>query len=343
LEIFERFNPVNGYNKKMNLSVQDKKSIASWSEKATDPLPLGLLTTGDERSAKLKGFAEDLATLAPGLDIKPEKKDGLPALTVGPRITFHAVPLGTELGPFLDTLAETDRPTEMFPPALRKALGALKVPAPLKLFVSPGCPFCPGVARRLIALARENDLISLTVIDGALFPEAAEAEAIRSVPTVLLDEDFRWTGTVNQEEIVDAMVNRDPAKLGATTLRAMMEAGEAGRVAKMMIAAKKIFPALIDLLTHEKWPVRLGAMVTVKILAEAAPGLAARGAGPVWERFAGVDDRIQGDLLHVLGEIAPLAMAAAIEAVEGGPYHEEVREAAAEAVEKIHLRHHTAA
>ena len=166
----------------------------------------------------------------------------------------------------------------------------------------------------------------------------AEASGIQSVPTVLLEPGFQWTGLPDLEAIARAMTNPDPTTPGADTLRHLIETGRADRVAGMIIDRGHVFPALFDLLTHTQWPVRLGAMVTMEHLVAERPDIAAQGTGPLWQRFSAADDRVQGDLLHVLGEIAPLAMADTIETATRTGCQEEISEAAREAVEKIRHR-----
>lgn len=324
----------------MMLDEQDKGIIRGWAKTHPAPLPLRLVTTDDLRSDNLQRFALGVAALAPALEIRHETEvnGGAPVLAVGERIRYHAVPAGPELPPFLNAISGDGHDKVPLSATLQGILAALDRPALLRLFISPLCPFCPEAARRLISLAEACVHLSLTVIDGFLFSEMAEAGGVRSVPTVLLEPGFQWTGTPDLEEIARAMTDRDSTTPGANTLRNLIETGSADRVARMIVDRGHVFPALFDLLTHTQWPVRLGAMVAMEHLAAERPDIAAQGADPLWQRFAGTDDRVQGDLLHVLGEIAPSAMADAIETATQTCHQEEVREAAMEAVEKIRHR-----
>jgi hypothetical protein len=65
----------------------------------------------------------------------------------------------------------------------------------------------------------------------------------------------------------------------------------------------QIFPAFYDVLTHDKWPVRLGAMVAMEEIISRSPALAARTLKPPWKRFDGVSDQIKGDVLYIFGGI----------------------------------------
>ena len=62
----------------------------------------------------------------------------------------------------------------------------------------------------LAPLALASDLVTLTVIDGLLFPEMAEPNGVKSAPTLLLDDRVRWSGRTPLSEILDVMLNQDP-------------------------------------------------------------------------------------------------------------------------------------
>jgi hypothetical protein len=164
----------------------------------------------------------------------------------------------------------------------------------------------------------------------------ARTDRIQSVPTLVLDAQFRWTGTVNIQEVLEAMIHRDPSRLEADTLINMIAEGNAGLLSKMMIDKNMLFPALLDLLVHPKWPVRLGAMVTLETIAAEKPALALQMVKPLWDRFDAADEKVKGDLLYLVGEIDNGGSVARIQDVlnRKAEYDAEIIEAAEEALEK---------
>ncbi len=148
--------------------------------------------------------------------------------------------------------------------------------------------------------------ISFHIIDGSLFPKTAQKDGVMSAPCLILDDDFRWTGSVQPQEIIKMITDRDPSQLSAGTLKTILEQGDAAWITQAMIKNKGIFDAFFKLLLHETWSVRLGAMVIVEELAETDPGLAAS-LGPVLTNlFDEKDVPIQGDILYALGEAGDL-------------------------------------
>ena len=118
-------------------------------------------------------------------------------------------------------------------------------------------------------------------------------------------------------------------------LESIIKEGGAGRLAAMMLDAEKLFPAFYDVLTHNKWPIRLGAMVVIEEIVGKNPDLAAEALSPLWDRFHGASNQIQGDILHVFGEIGDPRSVSWLETVLSGNFDREVKEAAREALNKI--------
>jgi hypothetical protein len=103
----------------------------------------------------------------------------------------------------------------------------------------------------------------------------------------------------------------------------------------MMADRNRVFPALIELLCHEQWPVRLGAMVAVEELNAVAPDLGRKAIDALWDRFEGVIDPVKGDILFLCGEIGHAQYAPRIKAVLRSSMAAEVKEAAKEALDKL--------
>lgn len=315
----------------------DEKIISDWMEKADAPRSVKVMLSNDSRSDRFRDFAQWLATHAPAVTVRTEQADddALPEIRIQPNITYQAIPQGHELRPFLDILSSGPGKTESKHFSDTRVLEKLAMPAVLKVYIAPDCPFCPQTVSSLAALADQQEMIHLIVIDGALFSEQAEAGRVSSVPTVFLDDQFRWTGTVQVPEIIDMMLNRDPAQLSSETLKQILYDGKAEELAHMMAEAGKIFPGLYELLTHSQWPVRLGAMVTVEYLAGIRRDLLPDVIDELWKQFDEAEDPVKGDILYLFGETAEPAVRSKLETVVKGAYSNQVKEAATDALASI--------
>ncbi len=319
------------------LSEGECNRIRQWGQHLETDRTLRFATVGHAMDESFKAFAHSVADLVACVQVK---KDGeatvsLPSLFVGTRLIYQALPRDRELDPFLAALAAADAFAERVAPDVRERLAQLALPALVKVYITAHCPFCPATVSQLLGLAACSDQIRVTIIDGELFSEEAEKDGVSAAPTVILDDQFRWTGSVDAAELVTMMLDRDPANLGVDALRSMIEDGNASGVAKMMIQRGQIFNAFIELLSHPRWSVRLGAMVVFETLAEDDAHLAEAIVAPLTRRFGDVDDMVKGDLLHVLGESGSLTALPFLARVGSEADDDEVRAAAREAIEKL--------
>jgi glutaredoxin len=315
----------------------EAERIRKWAEKMDHDVTLRYATADHPMDDMIKAFANQLAELAPRVQLK---KDGdalvsLPSLFVGPHMIYQALPLNRELEPFLTALGDGGTFAGQLSRDVREKLDGLEVPAMTKVYITPHCPFCPTVVSLLLGLAAASDRVRLSVIDGELFPDVAEKDHVSAAPTIILDDQFRWTGSVDANELVAMMLTRDPAGLGADALQGLIEDGDAEGVAQMMVDNGKLFSAFFKLLTHPRWSVRLGAMVAFETLAELDPRLAGQIVDPIINCFRDVDDMVKGDLLHVVGESGNPEAMPFLKSVVSQAGDEEVRAAAIEAIEKL--------
>ena len=282
---------------------KEKALIGEFNTRLQNDAGLHVILTDDKRSQAFLDFSKELSHLAPRIRIQSERNDALlwPALQIERNIRYHAIPLAKELEPFLDavsTIHHTDTA-----PKEASDLKRIRIPADLKLYIALQCMFCPEAVRKLVSLAAKSPLIHLSIIDASLFPELARNDAVRSVPTAVLDGHFRWTGIIPLEDIIDTMIHRDPVNVSTTSIESMLIEGEAERVSQMIIDHGILFPALIALLTSHAWHVRLGAMVVMETIWERDKPLAKQAIDPLWKRIKEVDESVQGDIIYVLGII----------------------------------------
>jgi glutaredoxin len=208
----------------------------------------------------------------------------------------------------------------------------------LKLYIAPQCPFCPNAVRTLTPLITASDYVYLSIIDGTMFTEMSASDGIRSAPTVALDE-FRWTGSFQLEEVVDIMVRRDPTQLSPVTIQNLIQEGSASRVAQLMLKNHSIFKGFIDILTDEKWPIRLGAMATFEEIIETDPGLASQVISPLWSRLPSLDDQTKGDMIYLIGETGNPDTIPRLLRLESEFSSDELKTIVREAIERIKERY----
>lgn len=323
------------------MTPRDQKVIWGWYSRATKEISIICNVSKDDRTEMFKAFCEELSQLSPNILVNFKKADdneSAPSIQIHKRLIYHAVPEGAELVPFLEGLSAPREIGSDDGPKHDNHLEDLKTPSFLKLFIASQCVFCPKMVQALTPMAFSHELVSLTIIDAFLFPEIAEHFGIKSVPTLLLNDQMHWSGLTSVDEIVRVMINQDPSQLSAVSIQNLLGEGRADLVAEMMMAEKKIFPAFIDLLVHEKWPVRLGAMVAMEEIIERDRNLARQSVEPLWERFPHLNGQVQGDVIYILGEVGTGEVIPRLKAVLKDVADGEIREAVKEAIETISKR-----
>ncbi|MFZ1984052.1 MAG: thioredoxin family protein [Desulfatitalea sp.] len=315
------------------MTPHDEQTILRWTAGQKTPATILISRGAGEADARLVQFCDRFKALSAQVRLRSASDEAFraPALIIGrhQNIAYQAVPEGKELSPFLKAVGAADDASE---PSPRRTAPSprIELPADLTLFITLQCPHCPGAVEQLTALADATRQLRLTIVDGELFAAQAAAHGIRSVPTLILDDHLRWSGPINLAEVIDQCVRRDPALLSAASLRQIIETGEAERLAAMMAERGQIFPALVDLLVHERWSVRLGAMVTVEYLADASADLADGFIAPLWERFAGLAEPVQVDVVQVLAQLKNDTVKQYLEKIASADFSPSARQAAAE-------------
>ena len=139
------------------------------------------------------------------------------------------------------------------------------------------------------------------------------------------------------EELLNTIVQRDPAQLSSTTLKNLLKEGKAGLVADMMVRYGRLFPSFFPLLTHEKWPIRLGAMVAFEEIVRQDRCIAQSAVAPLLERFEELDNPVKGDVVYLFGLLQDTEIVPFFKKIEMGPYDDDIREAATEALAQMRI------
>jgi len=290
--------------KKRFMNQSDENKIKQWGREFKHNQRIKVVLGRQEESAYLEEFCDRLKALAPALSIvRTENSDGQPGIHLSENIVYRAVPENAELDLFLGAVAGVFyEGTGMIKPPDEALVQSLEESVNFDVYISSHCPFCPHVVSAMLLVAAASSLVNVNIIDGTIFTKQAQDNEIKAVPTVILDGRFRWTGQVNMNEIMDVAVSGSSTDFGVETLKSIVEGGNAQTVAQMMMDRGELYPAFIELLTDEKWSVRLGAMVVFEYLAESDDLLAGLLIEALWERFDLVDDNVKGDILHLFGE-----------------------------------------
>lgn len=314
-----------------------EEALRQWGRSLPGPVDITLIASGDRRTDSFVSFCTMLDRLVPAVKVGEETAEGeaLPGIRVGQLWTFHMVPEENELTPFLDLLSKVASGDAGLSEELCAVLDQVSVPSLVDIYVTTRCPNCPAVMSRITPFPLVNPHIALQVIDGSLFPERAEAQAVRAVPTVILADGIRFTGQVPAGEVADGLVQGDPARMGAEAFARMIRAGDAEGLAGMMLDRGRVFPGVLDLLAGNLFSVRLGAMVAMETVAEHNPELAREALEPLWDRMGKADLSAKGDVVYLIGELGDARWKARLEGLLERTEEPDLQDAVREALEGL--------
>ena len=201
------------------------------------------------------------------------------------------------------------------------------------LFVSPGCPHCAGVLRGLKELEEQGLIGKLTVVDVAEHPERAAEYRVRVAPWLRLGpftltgaqspgELKMWAGWANGEEgtahYVENLLNQGGYQQAAAFIDADTD------------RLKPLLAIVAD--PSAKIGVRLGVSALLEAHAN-SPSLQ-KLLPQLGELTRHADHRVRADACHLLGLTgSPAARVYVEQCLKDG--HEEVREIAQEAIQKL--------
>jgi len=310
---------------------QQKIQIQKWKQTIQDPLDLTVWLSNDDISHKFESFCDLFTEYATCVHFhkKFDVNHSMPGIQITDQVIYHAIPTGPELSPFLELLSQTMQNHS-------KANTYIHQVIEFKLFIASQCAFCPITVSTLIPFII-SDQISLTIIDAFLFPDHAQQYQIQSVPTVIIGNQFRLTGSIQSSDIKDAIIACQSDSLSMEMIERMISDGNANHLANIMLTQQKIFPDYIQALIHDQFSIRLGAMAVAETLAYENRQFASQLIPSLFFHFDHVQDTIKGDILYTIGEVGTSEHIPQLHQIAEHHNNIEVQESALEAIEKIKL------
>lgn len=139
------------------------------------------------------------------------KIDKAPALRLSAArdygLRHYGVPYGYNFAAFLNSLIDVSQGCTDLSESTRKTLHALTADVFIRVFVGPSCPFCPIATHFAGQFALESDRVFCESINTAQFPQLVEYYGIRALPTVLVNDSFRFVGLTTEELFLQCIVD----------------------------------------------------------------------------------------------------------------------------------------
>lgn len=120
-------------------------------------------------------------------------------------IQFYGLPGGHEINSFIYALMAVSGVKEPLPEEITSEVAGFKKDINMKVFVTLGCPHCPGAVSKAHRLAMENSNIKAEMIDANLFPELSEKHNVSSVPKIVFNDGKDFVGNQPMESFMNML------------------------------------------------------------------------------------------------------------------------------------------
>ena len=132
--------------------------------------------------------------------------DKVPAIVIeGPKkskVKFYGVPAGYEFNTLIKDIVQMSRGETELTAETKRRLSEIKKPVHLKVFVTPTCPYCPGMVSLAHQFAMENENITADMIEISEFPQLSVKYNVSGVPKTVINESGELLGMQPEEEFV---------------------------------------------------------------------------------------------------------------------------------------------
>lgn len=124
-------------------------------------------------------------------------------------IRYLAVPMGSEIQPFIQTLLIFTGAPNYYETVIKENLNKIK-PSTLQVMITEFCAYCPTILSICgqLALASEGKIRTI-IIDIMTHSEIGEKYGISTVPYVVVNDNKPLVGNVKAEEIIKELLDEN--------------------------------------------------------------------------------------------------------------------------------------
>ncbi|BES66248.1 thioredoxin family protein [Gottschalkiaceae bacterium SANA] len=120
-------------------------------------------------------------------------------------IQFYGLPGGHEINSFISGLLEVSGSGEQLPKVFADRVAKIEKPIDIKVFVTLGCPHCPGAVSKAHKLALENPNVRAEMIEAQTFSELSDQYNVSGVPKIVINGKEELVGDQPLEMFLDAI------------------------------------------------------------------------------------------------------------------------------------------
>ncbi|MFP5320539.1 MAG: alkyl hydroperoxide reductase subunit F [Acidimicrobiia bacterium] len=223
----------------------------------TEPVELVASLDDGAKSSELLELLTEIADLSDRITLRTDGTDerrpsfAITRAGTDVRVDFAGIPMGHEFTSLVLALLQVGGHPPKVDDETAEAIRQLSGNHRIETFFSLSCQNCPDVVQALNVISVLNPGFEHVAIDGAVFPDEAEARGVMSVPTVFVDGELWEQGRMSLQEIL-AKLDTGAAERAAEEIDAkdpfdvlIVGGGPAGASAAVYAARKGIRTGLV--------------------------------------------------------------------------------------------------
>lgn len=204
------------------LNDEMKEQLSGFFKGMKEDVTLAVFTTKEDCESckdtedfmqEIEGLSDKIHFMAYDIDTHKDKAEAY-GVTLTPSVVlldkdrkhhgvkFNGIPAGHEVNSLIKGIMAVAGSIDTLPESQMERLKKITKPVNIKVFVTLGCPHCPGAVEKAHLLALENEHIDAEMIEAQTFSEVAEKYNVSSVPKVVINDEYDFVG--NQD--IDAFL-----------------------------------------------------------------------------------------------------------------------------------------
>jgi glutaredoxin-like protein len=121
------------------------------------------------------------------------------------KVKFYGIPAGHEFSALIGGIVDVSHGTVPLPPDIVEDIRSIDKPIHIKVFVTPQCPYCPGMTRLAHQAAILNPLIDAEMFESLEMQQEAVKYEVFGVPKTIFNETVTVEGLTPPEMFVEKL------------------------------------------------------------------------------------------------------------------------------------------
>ena len=121
------------------------------------------------------------------------------------KVKFYGIPAGHEFAALIGGIVDVSAGIAPLSPDIIEEIKSIDKPIRIRVFVTPQCPYCPGMTRLAHQAAIINPLITSEMFEALEFQEEATRFEVFGVPKTIFNETISVDGLTPPEMFVEKL------------------------------------------------------------------------------------------------------------------------------------------